>query len=81
MNIVSALFRAVGRHGHAHKDYGWQTLGRFTDDRQTHRHGDSRFLYPPSCMHVHFEPSRSQDRVDATAREQTSIIEGRYRYR
>lgn len=73
MNIVSALFRAA--------DDGWHSLGRVRDDRRTRRHGDSRFLYPPSCTHVHFDASRSRDHDDAAARETTSIARDMLRYR
>lgn len=82
MNIASTLFRVVGRHGEARTDDVWHSLGRVMDDRQMHRHGDSRFLYPPSCRHVHFNPSPSQDHehVEPVC-EHASIVESKLRYR
>lgn len=80
MNIVSTLFRVVGRHGEARKDEVWRSLGRVMDDRQ-HRHGGSRFLYPPSCRHVHFSPPSQDTEHAEPVCEPASIIEGKLRYR
>ena len=54
MNIVSALFRAVGKHRPAPTNGAWwYSISYANGDRRIYRHReDSRFLYAPSCRHV-----------------------------
>jgi hypothetical protein len=54
MNIVSALFRAVGKHRPASANRAWwYSISYANGDRRVYRHcDDSRFLYAPSCRHV-----------------------------
>lgn len=61
MNIVSALFRAVGRQPDVRRGGVWHAFGRAGGDGLAHRRSDSRFLYPPSCRHVHFSAPPSRD--------------------
>jgi hypothetical protein len=55
MNIMSALFRIVGKHRAASRhDAWWLSISYATGARRVYRHRDSRFIYPPSSRHVHF---------------------------
>jgi len=55
MNIMSALFRVVGKHrAVSRNDAWWLSISYATGARRVYRHRDSRFIYPPSSRHVHF---------------------------
>lgn len=63
MNIVSALLRVVGKHKAASRnDAWWLSISYATGARRVYRHTDSRFIYPPSCRHVHFGATPLQNR-------------------
>ena len=63
MNIMSALFRVVGKHrAVSRNDAWWLSISYATGARRVYRHTDSRFIYPPSSRHVHFGPMPLQNR-------------------
>jgi hypothetical protein len=63
MNIMSALLRVVGKHRAVSGNGAWWlSISYATGARRVYRHGDSRFIYPPSSRHVHFGATAPQGR-------------------
>jgi hypothetical protein len=75
MNIVSALLRVVGKHRAASRnDAWWLSISYATGARRVYRHTDSRFLYPPSCRHVHFGATPMQIRQHREAMREDAAV-------